>query len=71
MTSIMEANEKKLEVKVGNEEEAYWQERKKASEETIKMHEEGLKIIPRHINFHKEIIKLCEEKLKDVVKVEV
>lgn len=50
-----------------NEEEAFWAEKKSLSEELIKGMEKDLEQIPKLINFHKAVICMCEQKMKDSI----
>jgi len=59
------------EILIGDEVQQYWMKRKKMSEQSLINLEADFKVIPMHQKFHKEIIKLCDKKLKDVVKVKI
>lgn len=55
---------KNIDFEIISKEEAYWKTRIESSENIIKTHEEAIKESPQHIDFHKKIIKMCEEELK-------
>ena len=47
-----------------SKDEAYWIDRKKQSEQAIKLLKADMEMIPNHIKFHEEVIKMCQEKIK-------
>ena len=59
------------EIKIGDETESFWNLRKKIEERYLEQLKQDLNDLPKLIDFHEEIIKLCEEKIKNAVKIEI
>ena len=67
MTKLLD----KKNVHIGDEKDNFWFQRRRVEEAHIEQLKRDKENIPQLIELHKEIIKLCDKKLKDVVKIDI
>ena len=56
---------RKIDVKIGTKEEAFWENRRFLEERMIQDLENDIKNGPKLLEFHRNALKFCEEKVKE------